>query len=599
MSLYSIDPDLHTVVEAVFRQMPDPAALTNLSIVPGVYGGYAGPAVARHGKTVRPRYALHLVPSVAVTTAAAADAAWQGQACPGVSGSRCFPHGQLSPELLVIEESGTTNVCELRLVKGELYLLARVPYTTAGAQGHPMVDVVVHIVQQSGAPVLHLVTMYPIAPVPAPFHHLCFFRAEHGLEPTGTVTPGHHEWAVLDEVTLDYDTGRTYQQVLDDCARLRCVNTDRVTLHPAVVDAMRHTWTRSGESQSVVGLCNDTPGICPSAHRGLHPTSDAAHFDDLSRMGLRVVELAGLWGKDLSAISPQSARAGTSVQAVPTHAPGLGLSFVGIRDGDSREAHLGREQTRRVEAFVGTAVWKNLAIEATPDTDYRLFKRRFFEASFHRQWGTEATITWLQGLAAFCRDRSGELVGIGDVSHIVGEDITDHGSHERGVDVDIYGVEAPAAGSRFPRAYWTEIRGGEVAFRELGQPDPDDDTPAYGTSNTVAVTGADADRVKALWVTMLAYCAATHSLISAVVWHGARRLRNEAQAAAERAWDETEAAGEGGSVGVGWKESWGPGPATKADINARSGDFIGDGSGSYGSGQAWPLHQDHIHVRFR
>ncbi|MEM7155083.1 MAG: penicillin-insensitive murein endopeptidase [Myxococcota bacterium] len=609
MSQISIDPQLPALVTSFFRTTGiNHSSLTNLSILAGVYDTYPGPTVQRNSQGVRPGFAVKVL-STAVSDPAQVATAWAGTACPtargssGGPGSHCFPHTDFNPELLTLVDTSVTPsvVKEVKLVEGEYYLLARVPYTTVTPAGHPMIDILLHLRPSGTTLNSHIVYFVRIDPAQTRYHHLCFFRAVAGLTPNSPITPARHDAPVLTTASATYDDGQTYAQIQADRERLRCTNRDEVMLHDAVTYAMRHTWTRSSESQSASGLCRNTPSNCVGTHQNLHPTGDAGHLDSLSRAGIRVVELAGLWGKDLRSLGSQGARASASVQALPTQSPAASVSFVGLRNNnDDREVHFGRESTRRVEAIIGTDVWKNIAIEATPNTDFRLFKRRYFEASFHRQWGKEATIQWLQGLAAFCLERSGEQVGIGDISHIVGEDITDHGSHERGVDVDIYGVEAPAAGSNYARGYWTEVSSGNVVFDRMGEPDPTAARPAYNTSGMTRLTGIDNDRVKAIWVNMLAYCAATHGLLSAVVWHGARRLRSDAVTAAQAAWDSVVAAGTGGSV-PGWKASWGPGPATRADIQAPAGKFIGDGSGSgaYGSGGSWPPHQDHIHVRFR
>lgn len=381
--------------------------------------------------------------------------------------------------------------------------------------------------------------------------------------------------------------------------KFRCATTGAMSLNMAVVDSMRQTWTNSNEGQAIAGLCGSAVTPCPTAHSALHGTGNAAHFIDLSRLGIRVVELAGLWGKSLVGISPQSHRARVAVKTLPTTAPASNTSFVAVRSNTTRHAHFGRETPRRVEAFVGTDTWKNLALEATPGTDYQVFKRSYWEASFHRQWGKEATIQWIKGLAQFYRDRTGGVLGVGDISHIVGEDITDHASHERGVDVDLYALEPSAAGSTFPTAFWTTVVSGTPTYRQLGTPSASSASPVYSVpgSSTAALSGTAASRAQLLYVTILAYCAATHGQLVAAVWHGARRLRTDAVTQAQAAWDATVAAGLGSTTKPGWQSNWGPGPANRAAISAPSSKFIGDGASNYGSGKSWPLHRDHVHVR--
>lgn len=413
--------------------------------------------------------------------------------------------------------------------------------------------------------------------------------------PATTQAPGVVEPAL--ELRAEFDEFAPEASSTD----FTCAATSTVSLHNDIVTAMVTTWNNSGEGQSVTGLCGGTPSVCPTAHQAPHGTNDAAHFDSLSTLGIRVVELAGLWGQNLTAIRPQSAKAAVSVKTRPATAPADALSFVGIKSGTTRHVHFARQDQRTVEAHVDGARWTNLGIEQNPGTDYHVFKRRYFEASVHRQWGREAVIEWLVGLTNFYNDRTGERVGVGDVSHIVGEVMTDHGSHRLGRDVDIYGLEAPPAGSTFPRSHWATNSGNTIQYRELTAPNATAARPRYSTpaSGTAALTGTRAARVQQLWVTLLAYCAATEALLDRVVWHGANQLRADAVTEAQAAWDATVAAGNGTTARPGWRARWGPGPANRAAIRARANRFLGHGSGNYGPGRGWPLHQDHIHVRFR
>ena len=387
--------------------------------------------------------------------------------------------------------------------------------------------------------------------------------------------------------------------VLLERQKFKCSSTGTLSLDMAVVDAMRDTWTAANEGQTVAGLCGSVPTPCPTTHQSLHGTGNAAHFTRLSQLGIRVVELAGLWGKNLIGVSPQSHRARIAVKALPTSAPAANVSFVAVRSNRTRHVHVGNETPRRVEALVGTDTWKNLAIEATPGTDFQVFKRRYWEASFHRQWGKEATIQWVKGLAQFYHDRTGSVLGVGDISHIVGEDMTDHNSHERGVDIDLYGLEAAPAGTVFPTAFWTTVVSGTVTFKPLGMPAAGSTAPLYTVpaASTPALAGTAASRVQRLYVTILAYCAATHGQLNAAVWHGARRLRTDAVTEAQAAWDATVAAGLGSTARPGWQSNWGPGPANRAAISATAAKFIGDGSANYGASASWPPHHDHVHVR--
>ncbi len=387
--------------------------------------------------------------------------------------------------------------------------------------------------------------------------------------------------------------------VLLERQKFKCPQTGVLSLDMSVVDAMRNTWTATSEGQTVDGLCSNVVTPCPTTHQTLHGAGQAAHFTRLSQPGIRVVELAGLWGKNLIGVTPQSHRARVAVKALDRGAPAATLSFVAVRNNNTRHVHFGKETPRRVEAYIGNDIWKNLAIEAAPGIDYQVFKRRYWEASFHRQWGKEATIVWLKGLAQFYRDRTGGVLGIGDISHIVGEDMTDHASHERGVDVDLYGLDATPAGTVFPTSFWATVVSGAISFKPLGMPAAGSASPVYTVpgAGVAALAGADAARVQHLYVTILAYCAATQGLLSAVIWHGAHRLRTDAVTQAQAAWDATVAAGLGSTSQPGWQSNWGPGPANRAAISAPIAKFIGNGSSNYGASAAWPPHRDHVHVR--
>lgn len=372
-------------------------------------------------------------------------------------------------------------------------------------------------------------------------------------------------------------------------------------VHERVVDAMRTTWRRTGERLSVGELCRATPARCPAPHDALHAPGDAAHFVSLTRGHIRVVELAGLFGLDLRPV-PSADRPAIPAKQVLSGAPLDQLSFVAIRTGTQREVHVGRETPRRVESVVDGAAWRCFPFVARPGTDFVLFKRRWFEASFHRQWGTRDTVDWIIGLSNFYRDRTGLRLGVGDISHVVGEDITDHASHERGKDVDVYVLDDPVPGTALPVGYWCSGTSGALELRELVAPAADAAEPLYGTppAGTAAIATPRSTTLFERYATIVAYCVVTQPLIQAVVWHGAPDARAQAVSIGQRAWDDVVAAGQGTTARPGWRASWGPGPANRAAITAPpAGLLVGEGSSSYGAGAAWPLHQDHIHIRLR
>jgi hypothetical protein len=399
------------------------------------------------------------------------------------------------------------------------------------------------------------------------------------------------------------DVGAARILALLERDRFRCASASALVVHADVIDAMRAAWTQTGETLTVGALCRGpAPAICPASHASLHSPSgstgsDAAHFTDLDRGRIRTVEIAGLFGVDLRRVT-SGARPSTAVKTVSAAAPFQPVSFVGIRKGDRREIHVAREAPRRVESWVDGQPW--LCLPFVPGLSYRLFKRRFWEASFHRQWGTSPSISWIAGLTNFYRDNAGLPMGVGDISHVVGEEITDHASHRVGKDVDCYVLEAPPDGSQFPVGFWCTGTRASLELRELVAPDAGAARPEYGVPTGTPI--ADPRRTTLLdrYATILAYCVATQTALQAAVWHGGPGLAARAVAIALDAWDRTVAANAGTTQRPGWRTKWGPGPASRAAIDAPPASlFIGDGSAAYGLGRGWPPHQDHIHVRLK
>jgi hypothetical protein len=385
--------------------------------------------------------------------------------------------------------------------------------------------------------------------------------------------------------------------------RFRCPSANAIVVHGDVVDAMRTAWTQSGETLTVGGLCRGAaPAICPASHANLHNPSgstgsDAAHFTDLDRGRIRTVEIAGLFGVDLRKVT-SAARPSTAVKTISAGAPFQPVSFVGIRKGSRREIHVAREAARHVESWVDGQPW--LCLPFVPGLSYRLFKKRFWEASFHRQWGAASSISWITGLTNFYRDNAGLPIGIGDISHVVGEEITDHASHRVGKDVDCYVLEAPLDGSQFPVGFWCTGTRTNLELRELVSPDASVARPEYAVPTSAPI--ADPRRTTLLdrYATILAYCVATQTTLQAAVWHGGPGLTARAVAIALDAWDRTVTANAGTTQRPGWRAAWGPGAANRAAITAPPPSlFIGDGSAAYGEGRGWPPHQDHIHVRLK
>jgi len=401
------------------------------------------------------------------------------------------------------------------------------------------------------------------------------------------------------------DAGASQLLALLESDPFRCGTTSALEVHRDIIDGLRAAWTRSGEALTVGALCRGpAPAICPSTHAQLHQPSggtgsDAAHFTDLTQDQIRTVEIAGLFGVDLRNVA-QGDRASTAVKTRPTAVPLQPVTFAAIRKGTRRAIHVSRETPRRVESWVEDQPW--VCLPFIPAASYRLFKRRFWEASLHRQWGVFYSVAWIAGLTNFYRDNAGLLMGVGDISHVVGEVMTDHKSHRVGKDVDCYVLEDPPAGSQFPVAFWCSGTSANPEFRELGAPAADAQTPTY-TIPGGGVAGIAAPRRTTLldrYATILAYCVATKAMVEAAVWHAGPGLAPRALALAQAAWDRTAAANQGTRERPGWRATWGFGPTSRAAITAApSSMFVGDGSSNYGAGRDWPPHQDHIHVRLR
>lgn len=421
-------------------------------------------------------------------------------------------------------------------------------------------------------------------------------RRQADADPPGTAQlPAY--WTLVDDGA---------QRVLDVLERTRfgCSTASGALLvDGAVVDGMRATWTRSGEALSLSGLCHAAPPLCQPPHDVLHtPTgtgSLAAHFTGLDMGPIRTVQIAGLLGVDLRA-APAAQRPITAVKDLATNAPLQRLSFVAMRRGTQRDVHVAQQSPRVVESWVDGARWQCLPFMPgmAPGTGYQLFKTRFWEASLTRQWGTQDTLAWIVGLANFYRDRTGGLIGIGDISHVVGEEITDHASHRVGKDLDCYVLDPPAAGG-LPGAFWCSGTQAALELRDLTTPSATAAQPTYTLASGAAAI-ADPRRAALLdrYATILAYCVATQNLLTAAVWHGATAMSARAATLAQNAWDATVQAGAGTTAQPGWRASWGPGPRDRAALTAPSSAlFIGAGAPSYGAG--WPPHPDHIHVRLR
>jgi hypothetical protein len=366
-----------------------------------------------------------------------------------------------------------------------------------------------------------------------------------------------------------------------------------LSLHPAIADAIFWVGVRAGETfKQAKPICSPT-GRCPAVYHPQHAAGDASHLVELSDLGVRIAELAGLFGEDLSALSGATAKAAHAVKTLPPSTFGAtppfdGLSFVALRGGSTHEIHLHRGGDRIVESRVSGRVWKSLPHELAPGTGYTVFKRRYSEASLHRQWGREEAIQWAVGLANFYRDRTGLRLGIGDVSHVVGGKMTDHGSHQEGRDMDVYVLDYPA-GTTYPDAFWCDGASTTTLILSRLVPPTGSTDEIYETTGMTRLGTAEESATFERYATVIAYCWATWARVNTVTWHGVQQVEGRALVIAQEAFD------------AGWQDTWGAAPARREDIGAnwksRRVKLVGQGSSNYGPGKGWPPHHDHLHIR--
>lgn len=118
------------------------------------------------------------------------------------------------------------------------------------------------------------------------------------------------------------------------------------------------------------------------------------------------------------------------------------------------------DQLGRHEAWVEGERWINLADLAQPGRHYLPFKSNGNE-SLARQWGRVDVVEQVVEIADEYRQRTGLLLGVGDLSHVGGGKILDHWTHREGVDVDLYLLDYEAstsAPSERPRVWWHHFR---------------------------------------------------------------------------------------------------------------------------------------------
>lgn len=373
-----------------------------------------------------------------------------------------------------------------------------------------------------------------------------------------------------------------------------CTPGGTTRLDSIVIDAVTRTRRLAGERLPISSPPCKATVLCPPAFRSPHDAGNATHFVSLDRDMIRVVELAGLFGANLSGITGVKRverKASLAVKSLPSAVLLGGLGFVAIRQDSGsklrREVHIHRIPAetngfRSIQALVDGERWDSLPFRART---YTLMKRRWHEASLHRQWGKQAAIAWIIGLCNFYRDRAGLRLGIGDISHVVGEVMTDHGSHKHGRDVDVYVLDYPS-GSTFPEAYWCD---GTTTLTLTAMVPPTTATGLYTPSGGARLMGTHEAEVWQRYATVLAYCFATWGMLNTFTWHGVRKIQAKAVEIAQAAFD------------AGWKSTWGLTPKSRADLSLsasqRNRKLVGQDSSSYGAGKGWPPHRDHIHIR--
>jgi hypothetical protein len=149
----------------------------------------------------------------------------------------------------------------------------------------------------------------------------------------------------------------------------------------------------------------------------------------------------------------------------------------------------------RHEAWIDQERWINLPDVLEPGRDYLPFKTNGHE-SLHRQWARAEIVDALVGIASDYRQRTGVLLGIGDLSHVTGGKIEDHWTHQRGVDVDVYLLDPEVCDdSGRPRVWWNSFKRGASRWtsREQGKGerepalDPDDALSHTPTSQRLEI----------------------------------------------------------------------------------------------------------------
>lgn len=217
------------------------------------------------------------------------------------------------------------------------------------------------------------------------------WQRRQGLPADGIITPA--TWSYIVPTIRDNRQNFILGHFLSDFAgadEVLCAPGGTTRLHSVVVNGVTETRLLAGEALPISSPPCPATVRCPPAFQSPHATGDATHFVKLDRNMIRVVELAGLFGVDLSRITGRSDRraarkASVGVKSLPAEAPLGSLSFVAIRRGSGsrlwREVHVHRaaaesKAARIVQALVDGERWDSLPFRASPGESYTLMKLR-------------------------------------------------------------------------------------------------------------------------------------------------------------------------------------------------------------------------------
>jgi hypothetical protein len=161
------------------------------------------------------------------------------------------------------------------------------------------------------------------------------------------------------------------------------------------------------------------------------------------------------------------AKFGVDAPTEPREGPLARYDLIVTRDDDRAWLHvvvpahgLPADHLGRHEAFIEGERWVNLADRMLPGRHYLPYKSNGNE-SLRQQWGRVDVIESLATIAEEYQQRTGLLLGIGDISHVTGGKILDHWTHRDGVDADVYLLDhqRPDKAGR-PSVWWHHFRKG-------------------------------------------------------------------------------------------------------------------------------------------